>query len=405
MKFLRRFIELASGVGLAQVVSLLFMPFISRTYSPADLGVFAIYLAISGIVGGVSCLRLDVAVVLAKDDDEAIRLVWLAMGLALMTGFLTLCGMFAIRHIFSFEWTDLFCVLTGLSIFLIGASQGLLYWHNRQRCYRLIAIKNVGERLSTLGLSLGLGLIGLKASGLLIGQAVGFCLGLIYLLSTSKIGRIRYSPSAWRHTLSSYSDFPRKNVFGSLFNTFAIFGAPLLFAGYFVKTEVGYLSLATRVFDLPITIVGNTFHVVYYQHIGQKSLAEKKVLFSRSLKLLTGLFVLPLAVAAIWGVPIFTLVFGKNWAISGQIALFLAPLTLCRLAFLSQAPLLLVGRRLTRDMWISGFQFASQAAGFFVGYYFYGSFQACAGFMCLFGAVMYLIGLTAIYETLIPVNK
>ena len=49
-------VKLILGSGLAQVFPLALMPILTRIYSPEDFGVFAIYMALAGILGGY-CYR------------------------------------------------------------------------------------------------------------------------------------------------------------------------------------------------------------------------------------------------------------------------------------------------------------------------------------------------------------
>ena len=44
-------VKLVLGTGFSQVLPIALMPILTRLYSPEDFGVFAVYLAVSGILG------------------------------------------------------------------------------------------------------------------------------------------------------------------------------------------------------------------------------------------------------------------------------------------------------------------------------------------------------------------
>lgn len=84
--FRRQFIELASGSTLAQIFSFLLMPIVSRIYAPDEMGDYGLYVAISSIAGLLSTLRLDLAIILADENEEASGLLWLAISLSILAG-------------------------------------------------------------------------------------------------------------------------------------------------------------------------------------------------------------------------------------------------------------------------------------------------------------------------------
>lgn len=66
---------LAGGTAAAQAIGILVLPVVTRLYTPADFTVLAFYSSILGIVAGVACLRLDIAIPLTKSDGDAANLL------------------------------------------------------------------------------------------------------------------------------------------------------------------------------------------------------------------------------------------------------------------------------------------------------------------------------------------
>jgi O-antigen/teichoic acid export membrane protein len=399
-KFITKFLEYAGGMGLAQVVSLLLMPLIARLYGPAEMGVYAVYLAISSIIGNVASLRFDIAVVIAESEDEARRLVWSGFVFSTLMGAGVAVVLSLVIQAFALNFGPLFVPMTALSVVFLGITQSLVGWHNRLHHYRRLSTRNTLERVMALGLAIVLSHHATGMNGLIVGQSVGFIFSAVFLLSTSKLGFSRGGFEAWKKTVVRYSDFPRKNLFTNLLNTFSIFGPSLLFAGFFARQGAGSYSLASRMLEMPITLIGNTFQTVYYPHVRGKSQTQRRSLFKRSLSILLLAGIPPVLVLMFWGESLFLMVFGPLWAEAGRTAVWLAPLTLVRIAYVSQSPLLLVNRKLNLELWISLSQCLAQVGGFFIGYALSGNFQQSVAWMAGLGIVTGVTGLLAIGRTL-----
>lgn len=70
---------LASGSIVAQVISVLISPVLSRIYSPEDYGLLAVFLSVLNMFAVVLCFRYELAIVLPKDESDAINLVKLCL--------------------------------------------------------------------------------------------------------------------------------------------------------------------------------------------------------------------------------------------------------------------------------------------------------------------------------------
>ena len=67
-------LKLVSGTALAQALSLLVAPILSRLYSPNAFGTAALFASLVSIVGVIVCFRYEQAIMLPKRDEEAANL-------------------------------------------------------------------------------------------------------------------------------------------------------------------------------------------------------------------------------------------------------------------------------------------------------------------------------------------
>ena len=77
--FIKSILTLVTGSSIAQAITLLVTPILSRIYSPADFGVFTFFMAIVGAFALIATLRYEIAIMLPKKDQEAVNIVSLSL--------------------------------------------------------------------------------------------------------------------------------------------------------------------------------------------------------------------------------------------------------------------------------------------------------------------------------------
>ena len=123
--FYKNILTLLKGSVLAQLIPLIISPFITRLYTPKELGLLAIFSSISVICGSVVNGRYEQALVLVKTEKEANHLTILSLFISLiMSLFLFLFFIFFTPHILDFfNEPDLafWIYLVPIVVFSIGA--------------------------------------------------------------------------------------------------------------------------------------------------------------------------------------------------------------------------------------------------------------------------------------------
>ena len=70
---------LVGGTAGAQALTVLALPLLTRIYSPEEFSLLAIYVAMLTMLSVVACLRLEIAIPLPDNDNEAANLLGLAL--------------------------------------------------------------------------------------------------------------------------------------------------------------------------------------------------------------------------------------------------------------------------------------------------------------------------------------
>ncbi|MCI0564861.1 MAG: hypothetical protein MN733_40865, partial [Nitrososphaera sp.] len=73
--FLKNVAMLGGAKGISQGIVLAASPLLTRLYSPEDFGVFAVFGVFIGLLGGLSCMRYEHALPLARGEVEAANIL------------------------------------------------------------------------------------------------------------------------------------------------------------------------------------------------------------------------------------------------------------------------------------------------------------------------------------------
>jgi O-antigen/teichoic acid export membrane protein len=133
---------LGSGTAVAQLIGVVTMPVITRLYTPADLGVLAVYSSVLAIFGFGAILRYELAYGFPKENDDAINLFGLSLILLCLTtaGFalIFLFGRDLLVNTFDLGAIEQYIWFLLIGFFGMGLYTTLNYWAIRQRDCRWI---------------------------------------------------------------------------------------------------------------------------------------------------------------------------------------------------------------------------------------------------------------------------
>lgn len=331
--FLRDVLKLSLGTLGGRLIALAALPLLTRLYTPDDFALLAVYLAIVSTVTVAACLRLEIAIPLAKNDDDAANLLALALtALALVTGTVLLLVLIMpdrIAYWLGQPAIKRFLWLVPLGIAFAGTYSAMQFWTTRARRFGSIARTRVGQAAAGVAVMLSLGWAGVAPLGLLLGNMLnigsgGFSLGLQSLRNDRDKLQVA-SPRRMKETLRHYRRYPIYSTPEALFNMAGV-QIPILLIAASAGAEAGFLLLAMQVMTAPMTLLGSSISQVYMSRapeaLREGALAEFTLAIMRRL-LIWGIG--PLIIIGGLAPTIFPLIFGEAWARAGVIIAWLVP--------------------------------------------------------------------------------
>lgn len=325
-----------SGKGSAAAIALLATPVIARLFSPADFGVAAAFASMVGIICNVVSLRYESALVLPKDDAEAITIMALAYRIMLLACLLLLV-LISLYSVSGLEW-PLFALLGDwlwllpAVVLLDGAMQIQENFLSRTRSFRAIAASMVTGTSISSAARIGFGLtLGSSVFGLIVGNAIGligrFTVQTWANVEAMKMMFRRYEFPILKAIARQYADFPKLSAPASLIFAFGQNLPVLLFGLMFSPAVAGFYAMAHRLSQVPIRIVAMSTRRVFMQKIASvnnrgKSLRKGLLLTCGTLALLGAL---PFTLLWFYGQPLLTILLSERWFEAGRFLEIMAP--------------------------------------------------------------------------------
>jgi O-antigen/teichoic acid export membrane protein len=332
--FLRNIAVLSSGSVAAQVVQILTSPVLTRLYSPADFGVYAVFRALySAIIPCVSG-KYEMAMVLPKSHLQGSHLLGISLQVALgvSTVFLILLVLFNHQFVILLDAQSLqfWIYLAPFALLLTAAMNAVNNFSNRLQAYKTMAKASVVSAISVAIISIGLGILGFGFGGLLVGGISGLIVATAYLVYANKneLPRHLFSWSRGKSMLAKrYIEFPLYNATGGLLDGFRAVMPVFFLTYYFNDTIVGFFSLATRMAVTPLALLGVSVSQVNFKKIIDMVNAKKDLrpYFAKVTLGLIGTVLLPTIILTLFSADIFSMFFGSQWREAGVYVQILMP--------------------------------------------------------------------------------
>lgn len=337
-RFLRRLGLLSGGTLLGQGLVVLSSPLLTRLYTPEQFGFFAVFGALSAILGVAIGLRYEFAVPVVRDDEEAVALVALtALASCLLSAALAVALLFQGAPLAALvglgDRSDILWLLPA-ALLLWGVGSGLSFWSIRQGLFRLNGANRIVQFGTQAVGQVGFGLLGLGGVGLVLGYVLGYVTRFVHLaLALPRLELARLCRPAlgrlWQ-ALRHHWHYPAFSASSSLLQSACHMLPAILVALLYGPAMAGLFALSQRVVALPVRLFSDSASQVFLGEIAKADRERLIRLFKRTTLLFLGIGsvgMLPLLLAGPW---LFALVFGDAWREAGVIVQLLVPLHLTR---------------------------------------------------------------------------
>ena len=325
---------LMMGSTLAQAIPIAITPILTRLYTPEDFGIFALFIAITSILGSVANGQYEQAIMLPKKEEDAINIAALSLLIALCFSILLLIPVIflnaQITLLIGNQEISFWLYFVPFVVLISGLFNVLNYLNTRKKLYKDLSKIMIYRSTMSAVAQISIGLLKAGATGLITGQILSHLVANIRLMLNVRREYVNIKPNLKKIKVVSkrYKDFFLYSVVGTLSNTSAQYIVNILISSIYNFTTLGFFYLAQRVLVIPSMVVGSSFTQVFYQAAtnekqekGSATQIYKKTLLK--LSLLSVFFFPPVYFFA---EDVFAFFLGDKWRASGKIAVLLLPL-------------------------------------------------------------------------------
>jgi len=311
-----------SGSTIGQAVPFLFIPILSKIYSPEQYYELGLVVTYSSIFAMISTLRLEYALLIPETLEEVNELASISLKSLFIVAL-------SVVPILSFFHPFVFSLLVGFCTLIIGFGFFFIQYYNRLKRTKKIAINK-----TIVGPSISISQFLLKFSsfGLVLGKMLGDLIAITPFFSKD-IVKLILGKTNFIENIKKYRNFPVITLPHALFGIVSN-KAPLLLFGYLgFKSMSGEFEMVTRLGIAPITVITSSFYLIFSERFSNKARNKEKVtqLLKSNILLIGGLFGLPIIIVSYFAPTLLPLILGEKWANTGVFFQYLLPLILATL--------------------------------------------------------------------------
>lgn len=367
--------KVGSGELIAQILSLISVPILSRIYSDAAYGEVALITSTAAVVLNLSTLGFNAAIMKPKDDEQSRKVFTTAFlaNFVICSGFTAFYAFFSKKkQLFSVSGSYGLALLMMWSYCMLYETKSLMIVYlNRKQKYNKLFFNPIIGSASNLLVAVPLGLLGFGFEGFMLTyilQDLAICTLMIWGDSPF---RRHYKLRDFVSVIVEYKEYILFHLPADFMRNTSIEYPTLYMGRVFPSGELGDYSMCERILKLPIRLIAAPISTVYFRtaseyHREGRNLAD--FTFKMVFRILL-ISILPVAFFMFISEPLFALVLGKTWREAGALASFL--IVQYVLMFCAQTTSycrVSIGRQKT-DLAVSLVRFAIAVVSCFIGFY------------------------------------
>lgn len=335
-RFVRNVAAVATGIAAAQAISLACMPILSRIYGPEAFGVLAAFNALVSIMTPVATLGYANAIVMPKEDEDAMAAARLSLTCAaVVTSIAFVIVLFSSAHLAKFAGLEASPEITYLipfSLLLVALLSVANQMAIRNGYFKAKAGAHVCGNLAMNATKLMGGLLTPNGLFLVAGDHIGKIVNYFVLLVRLPhkhtfelrrwIGLSGIKVAAREHREFALYRMPQSIIYA------ASLGLPVILLTSMFGAEIaGQYSVTTLILGAPVMLLGQSVMEVLFPKItvairDQPHVASR--LLMKAVLSTAFLSTVPFGIITIWGDVILPFALGAGWERAGELSRWIA---------------------------------------------------------------------------------
>ena len=373
----RNIATLVTGTALAQAIPVAISPILTRLFTPEDFGLFATYFSITMVASVIATAKFEMAIVLPADREESRSLMKFSILISIIVSavifLLVLISRSFMANILNIAGLEKALFLLPFSVLLIGCTQSLQYFLNRDKNFRGMASSRISRGVSYSGFSLLTGVLKSGGMGLIVSDLFAQFISF-FVMSRKEYfdGGIIQSKQTQKDLINRYINFPKFLIPSGLLEKIAAHAPVFLLSSLFHSTvAVGFYSLAQRTIIAPADLITRAISDVFRQEASETYARQKecKEVFMRTFKRLLSIAIIPFTIGFFIIEDVFAFVFGEDWRVAGHYARIMMPMFFLQFVVSPLSIMFVVAEKQKYDLMMQTFLLTTVLVSFFIGHY------------------------------------
>ncbi len=402
-------VTLTTGKIISQAVPILLIPLLTRLYTPVDFGVFAIFIAVIGILSFLTNARYTLAIILPKTEEDSLRIFSLSIFINFVFStilFLTvLIFKQPIYNFLNIQSSYLVLYLIPFGVFTLGFFESLYYLGLRKRLFKILSGSLIFQFTLIVILKILFVFFNIGGLGLVLGHVIGYFVGIIFLviLLIKKKAFLQFRILSKKEELlrlaKVYKKFPIYSLPADMLNDFSRELPNFFLNSFFGSAIVGHFSLTQRVLGSPIALITGGLKDVFRERASSdyRETGSCRGIFVKTLKKLSLFSIVPFVLLFFLSPILVPVIFGAEWAPAGEyIRIMTAMFFLRFLVSPLSSVLYITDKQLYKLIW-EIFSLFFVLISFVLGYTYFNEYYAL-GFYSFSFTILYIILLVMSYR-------
>jgi len=336
-RFARNVAVVTSGTAGAQAITMAFAPLITRIYGPEAFGLLGTFMAIVAVAVPVAALAYPIAIVLPREDRDALGLVRLSatisFGVALLAAVLLAFGGDWLTATLGAESVAGYLFLIPVAMLFGAWMQIAQQWLIRKKQFGVVGRSAVAHSLILNSAKSGFGWLNPVGAVLIVLATLGHALHAALLFIGARrryqaeATEVGIGPSTPLKELAyGHRDFPFYQSPQLLLNAASQSLPVLLLAAFFGPVIAGFYALCVQVLKAPSSVVGQAVGSVFYPHFSEAVHEGRRAtpIWFKATASLGAIGFVPFVTVVVLGPWLFEFVFGSDWRVAGVFAQWLS---------------------------------------------------------------------------------
>ena len=260
-EFTKNIFVLISLTSIGQIISVISILILAKFYTITDFGNYAVFISINALIAISSTARLELALVLPKEDEEAVKIMKIGLFITLI--YVIVLALILMTIYYQIGIKNIYWFYMPFSVSATSIQSFLQYFSLRIKTYQVFGYSGLIQSLVFFFISLILSFTSLKINGLITAFIVGQLSSIIWYYFNLRDKLKFFSISMEASILKKYLDFPKYFIASEFLMTSYQQLMPLLLSHYYNLHIVGHFAMGNRLIKAPSSFIagaiGNLF--------------------------------------------------------------------------------------------------------------------------------------------------